>query len=126
MSTRPVLLYILAPSFSGSTLLTYLLAQHPRVATVGELKATQMGPIDDYRCSCGEPMRTCAFWQALDREAGADGVDFSLEDFGTVFDGTGPHWFAAGATIIVDRTHLRCLQLTHRRHPRVLCKQIGQ
>ena len=65
MSTKPILLYILAPSFSGSTLLTYLLAQHPRVATVGELKATRMGSIDEYRCSCGEPMRTCEFWQAL-------------------------------------------------------------
>ena len=48
MSERPRLLYILAPSYSGSTLLTYLLSQHDAIATVGELKATSRGDLDTY------------------------------------------------------------------------------
>jgi len=90
MSARRNLLYILAPSFSGSTLLTYLLAQHPEIATVGELKATQMGPIEKYRCSCGALIRDCEFWKSMQNEADAAGIEFSLNKFGTVFDGSGP------------------------------------
>lgn len=89
MSRRPQLLYILAPSYSGSTLLTYLLAQHAAIATIGELKATRMGDIDAYRCSCGELIRACDFWSRLTRRAREEGLDFSLEKFGTVY-GDGP------------------------------------
>lgn len=89
MSRRPQLLYILAPSYSGSTLLTYLLAQHADIATIGELKATRMGDIDAYRCSCGELIRECDFWSRLTRRAREEGLDFSLEKFGTVY-GDGP------------------------------------
>ena len=85
MSGRPKLLYILAPSYSGSTLLTYLLAQHESIATIGELKATRMGDIDAYRCSCGELIRECDFWTRLSSRAGEEGLDFSLDEFGTVY-----------------------------------------
>ena len=86
MSTQRDLLYILAPSFSGSTLLTYLLAQHPEIATVGELKATQMGRIENYRCSCGEPILDCDFWKTMQNYANAAGLEFSLDKFDTVFE----------------------------------------
>ena len=90
MSERPQLLYILAPSYSGSTLLTYLLAQHAAIATIGELKATRMGDIDAYRCSCGELIRECDFWSRLTQRAREEGLDFSLDKFGTVYgNGTG-------------------------------------
>ena len=90
MSARPQLLYILAPSYSGSTLLTYLLAQHAAIATIGELKATRMGDIDAYRCSCGELIRECDFWSRLTQRATDEGLDFSLDEFGTVYgNGTG-------------------------------------
>ena len=89
MSVQRDLLYILAPSFSGSTLLTYLLAQHPEIATVGELKATQMGPIEKYRCSCGELILDCNFWKTLQNGANAAGLEFSLDKFATVFEGGG-------------------------------------
>ena len=51
------LIYIMSPSFSGSTLLTFLMGAHPSVATVGELKATSLGDIDEYDCSCGSRIR---------------------------------------------------------------------
>jgi len=87
MNDKPTLLYILAPSFSGSTLLTYLLAQHDAIATVGEFKATQMGPPEDYHCSCGDPILSCEFWNSVRAEAAARGIEFSVDEFGTVFDG---------------------------------------
>jgi len=90
VSQRPTLLYILAPSFSGSTLLTYLLAQHRQISTVGELKATKMGNVDQYQCSCGTLIRSCPFWREVKRRADADGIRFSIDDFGTVFHGRGP------------------------------------
>ena len=85
MSARPRMLYILAPSYSGSTLLTYLLAQHPSIATIGELKATRMGDIDAYQCSCGELIRACSFWTELTQRARDAGLDFSVDKFGTVY-----------------------------------------
>jgi hypothetical protein len=85
MSSRPKLLYILAPSYSGSTLLTLLLSQHDEIATIGELKATSMGIVEEYRCSCGERIRECGFWESLRERAARAGEAFSLADFGTVF-----------------------------------------
>lgn len=82
---KQTLLYILAPSFSGSTLLTYLLAQHSDISTIGELKATKMGDVSKYHCSCGSLINECGFWLAVKSRARAAGIDFSVEDFGTVF-----------------------------------------
>jgi hypothetical protein len=90
------LLYIASPSFSGSTLLTLLLAAHPRVATVGELKGTSMGDVESYRCSCGELIRACAFWRALTAALSARGVAFDVGQFGT-------HFRAAPAGALADR-----------------------
>ncbi len=89
MSAKPRMLYILAPSYSGSTLLTYLLAQHDAISTVGELKATSRGDLDTYRCSCGELQRECDFWAQLSQRARDAGLDFSIDRFGTVY-GEGP------------------------------------
>ncbi len=79
------LVYILSPSYSGSTLLTFLLGTHPRVATIGELKATARGDIERYQCSCGERMLDCRFWQALREDVTGAGVDLNLHDLGTHF-----------------------------------------
>jgi hypothetical protein len=86
------LVYITSPSFSGSTLLTFLLAAHPRVATVGELKATARGDIDKYHCSCGVPIRTCSYWKRLGEELAHRGVSFDVANFGThfAFERSGP------------------------------------
>ncbi len=83
--TKPQLLYILSPSFSGSTLLTLLLAQHQAIASIGELKATAMGDVSDYVCSCGERISDCGFWEGVRRETASRNINFSVEDFGTHF-----------------------------------------
>lgn len=58
----PRLCYILSASHSGSTLLAMLLGAQRDVCAVGELKATSLGDPETYRCSCGTPIRRCAFW----------------------------------------------------------------
>lgn len=83
----PDLLYILSPSFSGSTLLTCLLATHREIATVGELKATAMGDVNTYKCSCGALLLECTFWQQVREEIANQGIEFSLANFGTNFNG---------------------------------------
>jgi len=82
MSNKPRMLYILAPSFSGSTLLTFLLSQHPDICSVGELKATSLGNVSAYRCSCGEFIGRCAFWRRV-TELSTDRLGrFSIEESG--------------------------------------------
>ncbi|NLX05301.1 MAG: sulfotransferase [Phycisphaerae bacterium] len=77
------ILYILSPSYSGSTLLTFLLGTHPAIGTIGELKATSMGDIDQYLCSCGQNIRQCGFWTRIAEELDRRHVPFDLADFGT-------------------------------------------
>lgn len=100
-AARPLLLYILSPSYSGSTLLTYLLAQHPRIATIGELKATGMGDVSRYACSCGELITRCAFWARVTEQCRRRGVEFSVDAFGTSL--RSPN----GVTDVLLRTRVR-------------------
>ena len=79
------LVYILAPSYTGSTLLTFLLSQHGNIATIGELKATARGDLDTYFCSCGLLQRECGFWKKVTKEMQEAGTSFNLYDFGTHF-----------------------------------------
>lgn len=83
-SGQPIrLVYLLAASHSGSTLLAMLLGSHPEICTVGELKATALGNIDEYRCSCGQPIRACAFWTGITASMAARGFNFDLAQTGT-------------------------------------------
>ncbi len=83
------LLYILSHSYSGSTLLTLLLAAHPKIATVGELKASAMGDIETYRCSCGALLNECEFWRQVQHGMQERGASFSLANIGTHFNNGG-------------------------------------
>ena len=85
LKNKPKMVYILSPSYSGSTLLTFLMADHQSISTIGELKATSMGDVKKYRCSCGELLLSCEFWKHLSGELNGQGVNFSLENFGTHF-----------------------------------------
>jgi hypothetical protein len=79
------LCYILAASHSGSTLLAMLLGAHPDVCTVGELKATSLGDVELYRCSCGSRIRECGFWARVSERMAARGVPFDIANAGTNF-----------------------------------------
>lgn len=75
---RVRLLYILAASHSGSTLLAMLLGSHPEICTVGEMKHTSIGDVDRYRCSCGALIQQCDFWNAVTADVRDHGFDFAV------------------------------------------------
>jgi hypothetical protein len=81
----PKLVYILAASHSGSTLLTMLLNSHPQIATIGELSPGHIEDLSFYLCSCGTKLRDCSFWQFVSEQMKKTGSDFKLEDFSTGF-----------------------------------------
>jgi hypothetical protein len=75
---RRPFVYILGAGHSGSTLLAMLLGAHPRICTLGEVKAPRLGAPAVYRCSCGEGIVTCGFWQSLRRAVEARGVQLDF------------------------------------------------
>ncbi len=83
------LVYILAASHSGSTLLSMLLGSHPQIATIGEMNLSPraMGDLDRYRCSCGQLIQQCAFWQKVQEGMAHRGVEFDLACAGTDYRG---------------------------------------
>jgi hypothetical protein len=82
-TTRVV--YLLAASHSGSTLLALLLNGHAELCSVGELKVNSLGDVSRYRCSCGRLILTCPFWDGVTGDLNGAGVGFSIERPGTDF-----------------------------------------
>lgn len=67
---RVPVLYIGGWGRSGSTLLERLLAQVPGFVSVGEMRDFWLrGYVEDRRCGCGEPFRSCEFWTAVGEKA---------------------------------------------------------
>jgi hypothetical protein len=77
------LVYILAASHSGSTLLASLLANHPQICTAGELKLTALGNVSQYRCSCRAFIEHCPFWSGVCKDMAMRGLAFSIGNAGT-------------------------------------------
>lgn len=105
MTRRIPLVYLLAASHSGSTLLAMLLGAHPEICSVGELKLTSLGDIRHYRCGCGELITGCPFWSAVAARLRAEGVAFEL--------GAASTDYAAGASARARRL----LSPLHRSRP---------
>ena len=82
-SSDPVLCYLSAASHSGSTLTAMLLNSHPQVASVGELKLSNLGDLTGYRCSCRALITECRFWRQLVEEMSTEAEPFQLENAGT-------------------------------------------
>lgn len=80
------LCYVASPSYSGSTLLTFLLGTHPDVSTVGELKGRLYASLEaPERCSCGSPVVDCPFWNAVRERLESRGVPCDLRDIDAYF-----------------------------------------
>ncbi len=86
--------FLASSPYSGSTLLSFLLAAHPRIATVSDVSGTRRAAqMDTFECSCGRRMLDCPFWKGLGQAAARRGLaDLDLRDFGLGFDhrGAGP------------------------------------
>lgn len=80
MDRIPVL-KISASSYSGSTLLAFLLNTHPDIFTVSETDGW------DYKkpfyCSCGAPLPDCPFFQLIGETFRAHSLPFDFKRFGT-------------------------------------------
>jgi hypothetical protein len=70
--------FVMAHSFSGSTLLSFLLGAHPEIATVGEMFIAQGIDPETYVCSCGQRISECLFWRRVSMEMAARGIPFDV------------------------------------------------
>lgn len=104
-----MLAYIASLPHSGSTLLSLLLAQHPRVVALGEVRL-QIGKLrrdtrkaGDGWCGCGERVRDCSLWgRFLDGLVpGAKPVDDLYRAVRIARDLHGPD------TVLVDASKIR-------------------
>ena len=71
------LVYIMAATHSGSTVLAMHLARHPQICTVGELSGTPYRAKPGYRCSCGEELVRCSFWHDVSAAMARRGFAYS-------------------------------------------------
>lgn len=78
-------LYIASSSYSGSTLLAFLLNTHPHIFTVGEMEGWHYGEQEKFRCSCGAALSDCPFFQDIAHAFATDGLRFDFRDFGTAY-----------------------------------------
>ncbi|GIK76577.1 MAG: sulfotransferase [Acidobacteria bacterium] len=81
-------LYIAGTSFTGSTLLSFLLNLHPQIVAVGEMTGPFRGVTDrrEYPCSCGAKLSECPFWAAVGVEMAGRGLRFDPEHWDLRFD----------------------------------------
>lgn len=83
-----IYLFVTGTSYTGSTLLSFLLNAHPQIATVGETT----GPIpniedpDQYPCSCGSTLTVCPFWVDVQQRMASRGISFGPRDWRTEFN----------------------------------------
>jgi hypothetical protein len=89
--STPVFVPVETSAYSGATLLSFLLGAHPEIATIGEMDG--LIPTEDpdlYLCSCGQRIKECEFWQAVQRAMQAQGFEFDVAHFDTKFVLGGP------------------------------------
>ncbi|MHC4527328.1 MAG: sulfotransferase [Planctomycetota bacterium] len=73
-------------SFSGSTLLAFVLNVHPDVATVGEVGLIPKAEMDrDYQCSCGHRFVECPFFRQIQSRMRDKGFAFVLDNMAMRF-----------------------------------------
>lgn len=82
---RLQLLYVTSSSYSGSTLLAFLLNTHPQIFTVSEMIGWDFRDDEDFKCSCGEPLDRCAFFTKVAHAFREQGLPFKINRFGTAF-----------------------------------------
>ena len=88
--TRTISLgFVAGTSYSGSTLLSFLLNAQPDVASIGEVAwAIRKENPGGYECSCGATLDTCQFWLAVSREMNRRGHIFDANHWDTAFEVT--------------------------------------
>lgn len=121
-------------SYSGATLLGRLLGAHPEVATIGEMDGLlARNDPELYLCSCGQRIRQCEFWQAVQAGMRSRGYEFDVADFGLAFRLRGPRaiqWlrkaaFQSGVANAIRDTLLGCLPDERRRMEALVARNLA-
>lgn len=85
------IIYVLADTRSGSTLLDQLLGAHDKIISLGEVHhlvayarqdRSLYNPAHPLVCSCGEFLNACAFWRQVETELGRPLASLTLEAYG--------------------------------------------
>ena len=69
------IVFIVGTSYSGSTLLSFVLNTHPQILSIGEMGATLKSETDDYLCSCGTRLLDCPFFTKVGEGMARRGVE---------------------------------------------------
>lgn len=77
--------YVSSSSYSGSTLLAFLLNGHPDIVTVSEMEGWRFEDPGEFPCSCGRAVQECPFFNHIERAFRDAGLAFDYRDFGTAF-----------------------------------------
>ena len=78
--------YITSSPYSGSTLLSFILNAHPRIATISEYDVMDdIKKNPDYLCSCGKKIRQCDFFLQLKERMEGSGFSFELDDMDMMY-----------------------------------------
>lgn len=83
--------FLVATSYSGSTLLSMLMNAHPQIASIGELDNSigllfKSGKFNKYDCSCGVDIKKCEFWKEVKNRCYGKNIELDLYDFKTRLD----------------------------------------
>jgi hypothetical protein len=79
-------LFVACSSFSGSTLLSFLLNTHPDIVTAGHTIGWRYKDGDVFYCSCGRVLESCPFFQTMAKAFQDNGLPFDFRDFGTRYE----------------------------------------
>ena len=72
-------MYLASASFSGSTLLSFVLNAHSRITSIGEMGPTGIKSKERYLCSCGSALAECDFFTAISHELERGGRHLDME-----------------------------------------------
>lgn len=79
------ILYVTSSSYSGSTLLAFLLNTHPKIFTVSEMIGWDFEDGEDFRCSCGETLDRCPLFVRIAKAFASNDLPFRPNRFGTAY-----------------------------------------
>ena len=96
-------LYIVSSPHGGSTLFSHVLGKHPAARNLGEVSFIPKLLALGEPCSCGQPLRDCAFWRGILTEfAHVTGRDLFHEPY-SVYLGDAPK--ASTGSGLIDHRH---------------------
>lgn len=78
-------LYVTSSSYSGSTLLAFLLNAHQDIVSVSEMDGWRYNENETFLCSCGKALKECKFFQYIYESFKKRGLNFDFRNFGTAY-----------------------------------------